>query len=201
VIGNSYGWSSLALALANPGSQVVAIDAGFDRNSLEGLDVTNRMATRLGLDVTAVQAVSPQDVGELLARTLGQADLVFIDGYHSSEQILLDYRAVRPRLAERAVVLVHDVLFLDLTPGFRDIVTESGWAGSLLHGTTTGIALLAEELDAPLRRLVTAFAGHDDARAVVEVQARESSQLRGVEQREDAVRSIVPLDQQTSSVS
>src|SRR5215471_15565442 len=31
-IGNSFGWSTLALALLNPQAKVVAIDAGYDTN-------------------------------------------------------------------------------------------------------------------------------------------------------------------------
>ena len=46
IIGNSAGWSSLALALLNPQARCVAIDAGFDRNALDGLDFTNRVAER-----------------------------------------------------------------------------------------------------------------------------------------------------------
>src|SRR5262245_733219 len=38
VIGNSFGWSTFALALTNPSANVVAIDAGLDRNSLEGIE-------------------------------------------------------------------------------------------------------------------------------------------------------------------
>src|SRR5579871_4753238 len=34
VIGNSAGWSTLAIALANPSAAVLAIDAGFDTRAL-----------------------------------------------------------------------------------------------------------------------------------------------------------------------
>src|SRR6266852_2813801 len=61
-IGNSTGWSSFALALANPQARVVAIDAGFDRNALAGIEFTNAVAAAEGLDLRAVRAVSPQDV-------------------------------------------------------------------------------------------------------------------------------------------
>src|ERR1700678_3533115 len=40
IIGNSLGWSTLALSLLLPNSRVVAIDAGFDENSLFGIDLT-----------------------------------------------------------------------------------------------------------------------------------------------------------------
>src|SRR6266567_1346904 len=67
VIGNSAGWSSFALALLNPASRVVAIDAGFDENALEGLAFTNRVAAEEGLELRAVKAVSPDDVAAVAA--------------------------------------------------------------------------------------------------------------------------------------
>src|SRR5579863_3222173 len=51
VIGNSAGWSTLALALTNPSARVLAIDAGLDRNSLQGIEFTNRIAAEEGLTV------------------------------------------------------------------------------------------------------------------------------------------------------
>src|SRR5580700_4996296 len=44
VIGNSLGWSTLALALANPAARVLAIDAGLDRLAREGIRFTNAVA-------------------------------------------------------------------------------------------------------------------------------------------------------------
>jgi len=66
VVGNSLGWSTFALALLNPSARVLAIDAGFDRFSLDGLDFTNRVAAEEGLAITAVKAVSPGDVAPTL---------------------------------------------------------------------------------------------------------------------------------------
>lgn len=196
VIGNSYGWSTLALALANVGAQVVAIDAGYDLNSLEGIDVTNKMAAQLDLDVRAVAAVSPQDVPSVVAQFLGHVDLAFVDGFHSSAQIVEDWRAVRPFLTPDGVVLLHDVLFLDLVPGYDQIVRESGWSGALLHATTTGMGFLVRERDHALAQLIRAFAGHPAARKVVHSAADALRHLRGVEQRADALRSITPPSQQ-----
>jgi hypothetical protein len=68
IIGNSFGWSTVALSLFNPQSQVVAMDAGMDCNSTEGLQGTNKIARKAGLNVEAVQGVSPQDVGTVLAK-------------------------------------------------------------------------------------------------------------------------------------
>jgi hypothetical protein len=67
IIGNSLGWSTLAISLLLPDSRVVAIDAGFDENSLLGLDLTNKMAVSAGLKkLRAVKGVSPKDVGAIV---------------------------------------------------------------------------------------------------------------------------------------
>src|SRR5258708_1297550 len=55
-IGNSAGWSSFALSLLNPTARVVAIDAGFDQNALEGLEFTNRVAAEEGLNLRLVKS-------------------------------------------------------------------------------------------------------------------------------------------------
>jgi predicted O-methyltransferase YrrM len=84
VIGNSFGWSTLALSLLHPGATVTAIDSGFDENSLEGMDLTNRIAVGLGTGATAIRATSPQDVRAVVFSNLGGAvDLAFIDGFHT----------------------------------------------------------------------------------------------------------------------
>ena len=62
VIGNSSGWSTFALALLNPSAKIVAIDAGFDKNALEGIEFTNSVAAQEGLSARAVQGISPRDV-------------------------------------------------------------------------------------------------------------------------------------------
>ena len=190
VIGNAYGWSTLALALANEDAEVVAIDAGFDENTIEGIEVTNRMARRLALNVRVLKAVSPQDVPRVVEDTLGHIDLAFIDGFHTSEQIVKDWRAVRPFLRSESIALFHDVAFCDLVAGFEQIVAESGWRGNILHSTTTGMGLLVREHDRALTRLVTAFAGHPAARDVVHAAASALAHIRGTEQRDQALRSI-----------
>lgn len=199
VIGNSFGWSTLALALANPGAQVIAIDAGYDENSLKGIDLTNAMAARLGLNVRVVEAVSPQDVPDVVRSTVGELDLVFVDGFHSSEQIIADWYAVRPFLAPDAVVLLHDVLFVALEEGYRHIVEESGWTGQILHATTTGMGLLVRKSDAALTRLVTAFGGHPNALAVVRAAAAKQAHLRGTAQRAAALREVEQVARRAKS--
>lgn len=169
VIGNSFGWSTLALALAQPDARVVGLDSGADRYSLEGLDLTARLAGRLGLShVLPVRGTSPQDIPAVVQERLGgRIDLAFVDGYHSSDQIVAEYRALRPFLESNAMVLFHDVQYTRLEAGFSTITEESGWQGTLLHATPSGIGFLTDAPSPALARVIAAFAGDPSALAVV----------------------------------
>ncbi len=142
VIGNSFGWSSLALGLLAPEGKVVAIDAGFDQNSLDGIELTNSIAAEAGLRVRAVRGVSPGDVGEIARGQFdGPVDFAFIDGYHGNEQIVLDFDAVRACAAPEAVHLFHDVHNFDLYAGLAQIEQASGLTVRRLMATPSGMAI------------------------------------------------------------
>lgn len=145
VIGNSFGWSSLALALAaGPQARVVALDSGDDPRSLEGLEMTRAMAEEAGVTVVPVQGRSPDAVPEAVAAHLegGLVDFALVDGFHANEQIVADFQALRPYLAPAAAVAFHDVVECGLEPGFSRICAE--WAGphALARGTPSGMGLL-----------------------------------------------------------
>jgi predicted O-methyltransferase YrrM len=169
VIGNSFGWSTLALGLAYPKARVVGLDSAADRFSLEGLELTARLAERLGLrDVFPVRGTSPTDIsGKVLDRLGGRIDLAFVDGDHTCDQILEEYRAIRPFLTANAMILFHDVQYCGLQSGFDTIIEESGWQGAMLHATPSGIGFLANEPSPALARVIAAFAVDPSALEVV----------------------------------
>jgi len=149
VIGNSAGWSTLALALLNPAGRILAIDAGFDRASLEGLALTNGIAAEEKLPAQAVKGVSPADVGPLLAEHgMAPVDFAFIDGYHSVEQVELDFGAVAPHAAPGCVYLFHDVETFNLHQGLDRVASRSGLVWELLLGTSSGMGIMYD----PARR-------------------------------------------------
>jgi predicted O-methyltransferase YrrM len=162
VIGNSAGWSTFALALLNPDADVLAIDAGFDRHSLEGLDFTNRVAAEERLRIAAVKGVSPQDVPAILAEhAKAPPDFVFVDGYHSVEQVGRDFDAVAPHAAPGCVWLFHDVEEFSLAPGIVAINERTGLRVDHLPGTTSGMALLHDPAAHPrLAAAIAPFRGH-----------------------------------------
>jgi len=142
-IGNAAGWSTLALALLNPEARIAAIDAGFDRYALEGIALTNRIAAEEGLPARVLEGRSPEDVPRILRETeMAPLDFVFVDGYHSVEQVWLDFAAVRPFAAPDCLYLFHDVANFGLQPGIDRIVAETGLTATALPGTTSGMALV-----------------------------------------------------------
>jgi predicted O-methyltransferase YrrM len=207
VIGNSQGWSTLALALLLPQSRVVAIDSGFDENSLAGLDLTNRIAARAGLSVHAVKGVSPRDVAALVDGELGgTVDFAFVDGLHTCAQIVADYTAIAAKAAPDAVYLFHDVHQFDLYSGLAEIERMAHGRALTLAGTPSGVAILHDPARHPaLAAGLAAFAPTPAAQAVVEHAAwrrqhrRRLKYRRSLRKRTNTVlgllgRAPLPLD-------
>jgi predicted O-methyltransferase YrrM len=142
-IGNSLGWSTLALALANPEARVLAIDAATDRLARDGIRFTNAIAVEEGLAVTVIEAHSPEDICRVCRDAgLPPVEFALIDGYHAVEQVVLDFRALRQVAAPGCVYLFHDVANFGLQPGIERIATESGLTWRPMAGTTSGMAIV-----------------------------------------------------------
>ena len=180
IIGNSAGWSSFALALLNPAARVVAIDAGFDQNALEGIEFTNRVAREEGLDLRAVQAVSPDGVAAVAASQLaGAIDFAFIDGYHSAEQVVRDFVALRAHADPGCVYLFHDVHEFKLQSGLDEIARLSGLTWQLLLGTPSGMAVVYDARLCPaLAAEISPFCAHEQALALLEAEVWKSRHRR-----------------------
>jgi hypothetical protein len=180
IIGNSAGWSSFALALLNPQARTIAIDAGFDRNALDGLDFTNAVAAEEGLDLRAVKAVSPQDVaGVVSLHAPGPLEFAFIDGYHEVGQIVRDFDALRPHADPGCVYLFHDVHEFDLSAGIEEIARRSGLSWSLLLGTPSGMAIVYDPARRPgVTEAVVPFRAHESALALLDREVTKSQHRR-----------------------
>ncbi len=164
IIGNSFGWSTLAIGLLNPKATVVAMDAGFDANSLEGIEMTNRLVAKSGLNTRAVKGVSPEDVDRVVGDCFdGPIDFCFVDGLHTNEQVLIDYRALEPHLADDAVLLFHDTVTWNLESGIANIAREFGGPPDVLYGTCSGMALFHAGGHPHVKRVAATFRGSPDA--------------------------------------
>lgn len=143
VIGNAFGWSTIALSILNPNARVVAIDACPRPEEEEGIRLTNRMAADFGLNLVAVNARSPEQVSQVVEDQFGGAvDFAFIDGGHTNAQQSLDFAAIKTVASEDCVYLFHDVINFSLLESFTKIVQGNPTLeGHILFRTPSGIAI------------------------------------------------------------
>jgi predicted O-methyltransferase YrrM len=168
VIGNSLGWSTLAAALAVPEAQVLAIDAGLDRHSRDGIDFTNRIAAEENLSVRVAAGKSPEDVPRILDdEAFPPIEFAFIDGYHSPEQVPRDFDAVRAHAAPGCVYLFHDVTTFKLAAAVERAAAENALCWKLLPGTTSGMALVYDPALPPALDDIAPFAASPEALAAI----------------------------------
>lgn len=166
IIGNAYGWSTLAMALAFPDARVVAIDSGQSPGSVAGIDWTNKVAHSEGLNAKAVFGSSPVDVARIADDHLGGGpDLVLIDGEHTEHQQAVDFDACKRVAAPECVYLFHDVINWNLGAGLSAVIEANKAAhyGELLTRTASGMGVLyphelAPRLDNTLRAFIDALA-------------------------------------------
>lgn len=183
VIGNSFGWSTLALALLCPQARVVALDACLTPDTNAGLVLTNLIAGEEGLAASAVRGISPQDVPAAVRDRLGgRIDLALIDGHHTNEAVWQDFAALKPFLTPDSLLLFHDVQTFRLFDGLKRVVQESGLTAQLMLGTPSGIAAVFEgqRLSAETRAVLDAFSPSiESLRALVAEQERRRQPAAG----------------------
>jgi hypothetical protein len=153
VVGNAFGWSTLALALIFPQAHVVAIDPMEDGNAL-----TNELASRHGLNAIAVKGESPGDVASICtAHFKGPYDLVLIDAIHTNEAIEADFEACLPFGHDSSVYLFHDVIDWALLDGFQRICTSHRMSGQILTRTPSGMAIAYRKIPNDLLAYIEVF--------------------------------------------
>ena len=145
VIGNSFGFSALLLGLlfaksgpSGSGSvgSVDVLDEEPDACTRTGGWLTRQIARTQNLNVSLTRGTSPEDVPKATrrgTRTGRTYDLAFIDGGHSTSQLQKDFEAVKPFLAQRTLVVLHDVVLY----GMYDFVLgyfKQPWRIRLVRG-------------------------------------------------------------------
>ena len=179
IVGNSLGWSTIAMGLLLPDSRIVAMDSGLEENSLYGIGLTNRIGAAADLPTRAVRGTSPGDVAAVANGELGGAIDFAFDGLHTNAQVVLDYEAVHERAAGDAVALFHDVHAFNLYEGLTKIERIAGLAARPLAATPSGMALLYDPAAHPeLDGAIAAFAPSEPALALVDRETTHARRLR-----------------------
>ena len=139
VIGNSYGFSTIALKLIFPNSQVIAIEK-FRNKSAE---FTNYLLSKICNMSKVYMGSSPEDVENICSRfETGKVDFAFIDGYHTDQQQLKDYNAISLSANLDCVYLFHDVINCKMHKSFYEIIDKSGLFGTILPKTISGMGII-----------------------------------------------------------
>ncbi len=145
IIGNAFGWSTIALSMIFPKAKVVAIDnvsEGSDAG--EGWRLTKKIAKKLKLNCDVIFASSPENVDEVVEKSLGGTiDLAFVDGLHTDDQQLLDYHAVKKHMAKRSCIVFHDVVNFHMDKSFNTISQDWDGDARLLLRTSSGMGILS----------------------------------------------------------
>ncbi len=143
VIGNSFGWSSFALAMLNPDAKVLTIEVGEEPFTDMWIELSNEIANREGLAAKAVKGRSPDDLQKIMAQAdFADVDFAFIDGSHSPSHIRADFEGTLPHASGSAVFVFHDVVGFNLWDEFYRLAGQYALTGKLLLGTTSGIGIL-----------------------------------------------------------
>lgn len=157
IIGNAFGWSTLALALSNPSAKIVAIDALTEgEHARLGFDLTKRIAQEEGFDIHVVEGFSPRDVGPIAEEYLSEkVDFALIDGLHTNSQQQLDFDAVRTIASTDCVYLLHDVINHRMQRSFFSIKAKNkNLHAEILTRTTSGMGIVYPTDDPILEQIV-----------------------------------------------
>ena len=177
VVGNSGGWSTLALSLLWPDARVVAIDCGmlerpnkffvaldYDRRRGDasndfGIALTNEIARANGLNTQVLLGMSPADLPRVVQSACPRPpQLAFIDGGHSNAQIVEDFKGLLGLVDPACIFVFHDVVNWHMEKGFAQCCEIAGRDGRILWRTSSGVGVLLPP-DAPpaVREVVDAF--------------------------------------------
>ena len=180
IIGNSFGWTTLALGLMCPTSRIVAIDICSRPEEEFGIKETNRMGEQISAEIRAIKAKSPENVTSVITNNFeGGIDLVLIDGGHTPQQQTDDFLVCKKLANEQCVYLFHDVINFSLVKSFVTIAAENTHLiSSLLFRTPSGMGIsYPKEFHESLSDTVNAFTESDER---VKSLHSEGRKIRGI---------------------
>ena len=165
VIGNSFGWTTLALGLMCPTSRIVAIDICPRPEEARGIKETNKLGKQISAEIRAIKAKSPEDVTTVITENFeGGIDLVLIDGGHTPQQQTKDFLVCKELANKQCVYLFHDVINFQMVKSFVEIASENNHLiSSLLFRTPSGMGIsYPKEYFEDLSDTVNAFTESDE---------------------------------------
>jgi predicted O-methyltransferase YrrM len=138
IIGNSYGFSTVFLALACPDASLIA----FDKYRTEGIKTTNRLLSGLA-DKEVIQASTPDDIPFIIENRFdGEVDFVLIDAVHTNDIQTAEFEILDDYLSPRSVVVFHDVLSCGLLTSLSYLKKKfSDYDFRIINKSSTGIAV------------------------------------------------------------
>lgn len=146
IVGNSFGFSTLALSLINPDAKVVAIEIGMEPFTEQWIGATNKIADDEGLNIKVVKGSSPENTAEIINAELGGSiDFAFVDGMHTNPAIELDFNSLRPFGHRRTIYGFHDVLSHKMQDGLMAAVQKDPIPTQVFFATPSGVALASHE--------------------------------------------------------
>lgn len=150
VIGNAFGFSTLLLAGLCPGCCVDAIDAEIEgAENQMGSELTRILAKQDFPNVQLTKGFSPQDLPS--ATRFDSYDFIFIDGMHTNEQLLKDYKGIRNLRSDASVVYFHDIGMARMFQAWKQIrsaLLMDGDEAFDLHFTSFGSTMVVRGIPA-----------------------------------------------------
>lgn len=177
IIGNSFGWTTLALGLMCPASRVVAIDICPRPDEAYGIEITNKLGTQINAEIRAIKAKSPDNVPEVIKNNFNdKIDLVLIDGGHTPEQQIADFEACKALADEKCIYFFHDVINFQMVDSFVEIANKNDHLlSALLFRTPSGMAIsYPKEYFEQLSATVHAFTENDQRVKALHLEGKKN---------------------------
>ena len=180
VIGNAFGWTTLALGLMSKDSKVLAIDMCPRPEEELGVKITNDLGKQITAEIIAIKAKSPEDVPRVIRDNFeGGIDFVLIDGGHNSIQQSADFETCKRSAKKQCVYVFHDVINFNMVDSFVEIAkSNSSLVSSLLFRTPSGMAIsYPKEFYEDLNATVNAFTEKDGTVKMLHSQGKKETKL------------------------
>ena len=165
IIGNAFGYSTFVLSEIFNDAVVDVIDAEVEgEDNRRGSELTRRIASKYYPNVRLTIGFSPHDLAKAvrpgLMRDLHGYDLVFVDGLHTDEQQLKDFRGIIPYLSNQTVIVFHDVGLMNMRSSLKIIQQEARALGfdtfiETAKSTVFGLGVIGRDVDSLEQHLGT----------------------------------------------